>query len=474
MKKKSIVVSVLSLIMTFCISCSTDNMIVNEPSNNSQPKEIEFSEQEYKVLGNISKPNKIGMDDAINNISNYSLNNGTRSEGGELKEIGVLTKAKFGTIADSISAILPDTLAYVLYSEQNGTYTIASADNRIENPILAILNDNILDGEDAEKKLMVLETLVQYVYWGIRNYESAKDETLEEILNKINMNESGASTRAQDNPGYTEDDLLVIDYEIGGWYLTDYVDKMIPVEWGQGAPYNEKVKNKKSCGTVPVGCVATAVAQVAAFWHYPTSINGITLNWNQLTSNKKINANETSKVNQVSTLMKAIGEGSDMDYDCNASRSRVYKGRNWLQNHGYIDGSERSYNYSDVVTSLKSGCPVLAEGFRELENYVLFSITDHGHAWVIDGFAVNERKRRRQVYVKKDKITGQQVLLSDNIYTEKSKTLHNNWGWNGSYNGWFPEGCFDSHNASKRSSTITRGTDGNYQYNRKIYINLRH
>lgn len=99
-----------------------------------------------------------------------------------------------------------------------------------------------------------------------------------------------------------------------------------------------------------------------------------------------------------------------------------------------------------------------------------------GHTWVIDGFAVNERKRRRQVFIKKDKKTGQQVLLSDQIYNEKSKTLHNNWGWDGYFNGWFLEGCFDSRNASKCSSTFTRADDSsrNYQYNRKIYINLRH
>lgn len=188
-----------------------------------------------------------------------------------------------------------------------------------------------------------------------------------------------------------------------------------------------------------------------------------------LTAQSRIYAHETNKVNQVSTLMKVIGEGSGMNYGCSESHTDAYEGRNWLNTIGYSGGDEYSYDYDKVVLSLKAGCPVLARGER-----VSNGGGRKGHTWVIDGYAVNERKRRRQVFLRDNK-TGQQVVLSDNVYTEKDKSLDINWGWGGNFNGWFPEGCFDAYSLLRRK-TITRSNDDdnrNYEYTRKIFVGLK-
>lgn len=469
-RKKFITESILYISFGMLSGCSTENVAINDFMSHSQSSNLEFTDIEYKVLSNISKPRKIEPDEAKGNIASY--NNGTRSEKEQLQDKGIFTKIMLGNIDDSISAILPDTLAYIYYSPYDDSYTITAADRRIDEPILAVVKDgNLIDEENSIEKSTILNTLSEYIYWSIKDYEDNKDIAMKEILEKINS--STASTRALDDQGYTEDELLIVDYEFGEWNITDHIDELLNVEWSQGEPYNDKVKNKESCGTVPTGCVATAVAQITSFWHYPTNIAGTSLNWAQLTSNKKIYTYETNKVDQVSTLMKVIGEGSDMDYGCDGSGTDTDDGRDWLNDHGYIGGTENDYNYGDVVSSLKSGCPVLASEYRELKDYIFFSVAAHGHAWVIDGFAERNRKRRRQVFAK-DKKTGAQILITDKIYTEYSKLLHNNWGWGGNYNGWFPEGCFDSRNSSKRTDDITRyDSSRNYRYDRKIYIGLK-
>jgi hypothetical protein len=56
-----------------------------------------------------------------------------------------------------------------------------------------------------------------------------------------------------------------------------------------------------------------------------------------LTAQSRIYAHETNKVNQVSTLMKVIGEGSGMNYGCSESHTDAYEGRNWLNTKGCFD-----------------------------------------------------------------------------------------------------------------------------------------
>lgn len=469
MKKVNIsIVSILFVMFGVLSSCSIDNIAINESALHKQTPQISFSDSEYKLLGTLSRPNSIGLSEAKECIAGYIGFHNTRIDDASLQEIGILTKGLLGTIPDSVSMMLPDTLAYVFYSDNDERYIVASADNRVSTPILAFMsNGNLLDQNESLEKCQIIEMLRDYIYLEIRDYESNRESLLQEILDKINNGR--AFTRAKDDPEYSEDDLIVIDYEFGGWYLTDYVDQLLRVAWSQEAPYNDKVKNKENCGTVKTGCVATAVAQICSFWKYPKTIENITLNWDNLTAQSRIYAHETNKVNQVSTLMKVIGEGSGMNYGCSESHTDAYKGRNWLNTIGYSGGDEYSYDYDKVVLSLKAGCPVLARGER-----VSNGGGRKGHTWVIDGYAVNERKRRRQVFLRDNK-TGQQVMLSDNVYTEKDKSLDINWGWGGNFNGWFPEGCFDAYSLLRRT-TITRSNDDdnrNYEYTRKIFVGLK-
>ncbi len=70
-----------------------------------------------------------------------------------------------------------------------------------------------------------------------------------------------------------------ISYEIGPWTRTDY-GTPIAAEWGQDAPYNNKLPIWKGSERVVTGCGTTAVAQILYHYSYPSSINGKALDWN--------------------------------------------------------------------------------------------------------------------------------------------------------------------------------------------------
>ena len=203
----------------------------------------------------------------------------------------------------------------------------------------------------------------------------------------------------------------------------------------------------------------------------------MTLNWDLMTSTRSVplQVNHLSDMaKQVAKLMQVIGEESNMNYGCDESGTDIVNGKNWLINHGYTGGNETGYNFSTAISSLKNGSPILMGGFDTKHSSIFSTSYSGGHAWVVDGYAVNERKRRMQVFVKKDKKTVQQVLLTDNYYTEKYRSLHNNWGFDGVYNGWFPEGCFDIHSKSRTQNITRSGVEGNYQYKNSMFVNLKH
>jgi len=61
--------------------------------------------------------------------------------------------------------------------------------------------------------------------------------------------------------------------------LDTVVKPLVPVEWGQDKPFNNNLEDRHctghgttSNGRVWAGCVATATAQIMAYWEYPVSL----------------------------------------------------------------------------------------------------------------------------------------------------------------------------------------------------------
>ena len=188
------------------------------------------------------------------------------------------------------------------------------------------------------------------------------------------------------------------------------------IEWDQSAPFN----NLCPAGT-PVGCVATAMAQIMRYWKHPQQGTGShTWKWNGITHSVDFGATTydwdkllpkyswgatAEQQAEVAKLSYHCGVSVDMMYAADGSGSWGQRVAGALQK--YFDYNDRagfvsrdSYSYEDwnelLVNELKAGRPILFTASNE----------EAGHAFVIDG------------------------VDADGLY-------HVNWGWNGWYNGYF-------------------------------------
>ncbi len=171
------------------------------------------------------------------------------------------------------------------------------------------------------------------------------------------------------------------------------------------------------CGNqhVPVGCVATAMAQIMYFWKYPNNgegSNSYTSNYGNLSVNFGATNYLWSQMDDyVGTSASALlsyhcGVSVDMQYDTSGSGAFSEDVDNAFRDHfRYHDDASfknRYSNYSDWVALLKSdldlGRPVYYRGCDPVPG-------EGCHAWVIDGYSSND-------------------------------IFHVNYGWGG-FNGWY-------------------------------------
>lgn len=188
------------------------------------------------------------------------------------------------------------------------------------------------------------------------------------------------------------------------------------IEWDQGAPFSSLCP----AGT-PVGCVATAMAQVMYYWKYPAQGHGsrtwnygginhhvdfgaTTYNWN-LMYDKHRSYHNAQQNAEVAKLSYHCGVSTDMAWAPGGSGTYLERIPYALVHYfGYnprMGSAFRSdYNYYEwndlIMNELNAGRPVLFSGASD----------SGGHAFVIDG-------RNAQGF------------------------YHVNWGWDGYYNGYY-------------------------------------
>ena len=236
---------------------------------------------------------------------------------------------------------------------------------------------------------------------------------------------------------------------------TDTIGPLLgPIMFDQGTPYNDRCPVLNGARSL-TGCVATAMAQVMAYWKYPavgtgsatyTSSNGAAtydftahpFDWNNILNTYTIsplgsitnyNANQAAAIAE---LMLACGASVNMDYDASGSGSYISHAYTALKNHfgyssdiRYLESNDPDWDdWADALRGqFDKGLPILYGGIS----------TGGGHAFVLDGYYI-------------------ETLQSGNTRTR----FHVNWGWNGSQNGWFllpklqPEGNDNYSNLNQR------------------------
>lgn len=195
------------------------------------------------------------------------------------------------------------------------------------------------------------------------------------------------------------------------------VAPMITSTWDQGAPYNYLCPEDQggSGGHVWAGCVATAMSQVANYWRWPLQGTGShgynssygylfadygnsTYNWEEMTNS----ANGQNF--QMAQIQYHMGIAVDMMYGPGGSGAYSDDAANALVNYFGMDaGTHLEYAPSPINDSWKSLIKSELEAGRPLYYHGFGS---GGHAFNLDGY-------------------------------ENTDYFHFNWGWSGSFNGYY-------------------------------------
>ena len=236
------------------------------------------------------------------------------------------------------------------------------------------------------------------------------------------------------------------------------IEPLVKTTWDQGAPYNNFCP-----GGSYTGCVATAAAQVAKFYEFPTAplageisytgtVNGVTtplsvdveglvLDWdNMLDSYPTATSGTQAQRDAVAKLMQIMGYGVEMSYSTAASGAQTQKVRNVLVEH---------FGYDPSVLYLSRECYTLADWEELLYNelaanrVVLYdgsTVNNEGHAFVCDGY----KEQDGAAY------------------------FHINWGWSGSSDGYFLIDALDPYAQGAGGAASGEG----FNYNQNATVNI--
>jgi hypothetical protein len=198
------------------------------------------------------------------------------------------------------------------------------------------------------------------------------------------------------------------------------VGPLLTSTWDQGCGYNNNTplcSSGGSCGRAFTGCVATAMAQVMRYHRFPTFYN-----WAVMPNAVFGSGNVGSP--QISQLMRDIGDNVNMSYGCSGSSADTEDqvAQTFTTDFGYSSASYINYegtaNYDRVESEIRAGRPVILRGGRRSGSWPFYKYVD-GHAWVADGF--------RDSFLWSDDCSMGWGYLS----------FHMNWGWGGSFDGWY-------------------------------------
>lgn len=219
------------------------------------------------------------------------------------------------------------------------------------------------------------------------------------------------------------------------------------IEWDQTSPYNNMCPKYDSVHVAATGCVATAMAQVMAYYKYPKQLkadipgyvnrwNGIPMeiptitreegiyDWDNMLPkyNKEANATQQQK-DAVAKLMYHCGAAVQMNYG--PESAAAVSATKLAKYFGYdadlmMDLNRSTFSLDKwmqiIDTELAAGRPVLYSG----------QASDGGHQFICDG---------------KD---------GEGLY-------HINWGWSGSQNGYFDLSLLNPEKGGTGSGNSTEG-----------------
>lgn len=361
--------------------------------------------------------------------SKKQFSSSTRESKGLKKVINILEVP-----ANSLEA------SYYILNYENGGFAIISADNRLI-PILAFSETSSFQTDSWQYPGGLVEWLyeINEIVKETRTLNAEQKPEVKAIWDKIidsvkvdkNKNNKSIMFDPSDCPyeGYT-------------FYTSQQYGPLCTTRWGQWASYNNYIPLtgcSSSNGRAPTGCVPTAMAQVMRYNAFPNDYD-----WGSMPNNS---AND-----EVMDLMLDCGDAVNVDYDCDGSGASTSDIPSALiNNFDYVSASYAGYAYNTVRNEIQNNHPVILSGGHN-GGWWIFGVYEDGHAWVADGtLELFYYKCVYNPYYKEYELVNTVNYLYFNM----------NWGWDGSYNGWF---AFNNFNPGSWT----------FNYQTKMVYNIRH
>lgn len=324
---------------------------------------------------------------------------------------------------------------YVVNYDDNRGFAILSADNRLPRVLAYSENGNLTDTLDNPGVQIFLDALP--------GYAAHRIEEVEQQLSTLSYD-------SLDDPG---DQYYYLNRQIAWKDMeTGQVGPFLQTQWGQGRPFSNHAPAGCSGnigGHMVASCVETALAQIMTYnCHpcYPSIINvpgrgPVFISWATLAAksryNKFLYPYDTTGTWAVACLFEAIGKAVQTVYGCNGSSSNITKADAAIRSFGYATEGVKAYNLNTIVQNLdrRPARPVYVRG--DAGN------GSNGHAWVIDGYqyVIQQEAIVWEVYDAGMNFIGYEYVLNG-TYRTVYFSVHCNWGWNGSHDGFFYSGAF--------------------------------
>ncbi len=207
------------------------------------------------------------------------------------------------------------------------------------------------------------------------------------------------------------------------WKVVEQVPAMLRTKWHLGFPYNKQIPYQDGF-PCQVGCVPIAVGQIMSHYRYPK------LDWEMIF---KAQHNNSIYQDAVSTFLYELGQPNllDVKYGVKASGALDNNVPRTLRAYGYKCSDLSEYNLDSILEDLRNKQVLYMAGSTEKGR----------HAWVIDGFKIEEQKRTRQIKFTSPKggiVSGPITDVTTKVY------LHCNFGWGGVNDGYFLSKIFST------------------------------
>lgn len=358
----------------------------------------------------------ISVDDALANLNAFMAATEspvTRSEARRV--VGSIVPIKYNLMSTKASLDIMDceNILYVANFKERQGYAILAADTRIEEPVIAIIDEGYLSDSMVYSAMELANVERRGINDAMVGNFSLND--IEIVTSSFCLSYAVNQIRTAGLPTSSSDITAAV------WTIKKSVSPILVqyVQWNQNSPFNDLYPNTKSLilfgseRKAYAGCFPLAIAKILTHLEYPGeyTYDGYTVDWKELKRSYTSDAGKLSAAH----LLKGISDGCGSWYFYEGTFTFPSLASSYLRSLGLNNAYSYSYSFETITEMIDDGCPLIIYAIPGI------NITQ-SHSWNIDGYEILER--------------------TDTSTPQISNMVHCDFGWRGNGNGYYVSGVF--------------------------------